>query len=184
MLGGQTTKKAGVGFFLVWGLRYNKPVMRHLRPVGSSNEPSWPNKIIIALTYTLLGGIVAVNAVQTQGLLMLFMLVGFLYWLFIGRNPYSHKYFVRFHLVQAIILNLCLATVLWLFVEVVRLLMMMLPIELLVTLLFEPLNMAGIQASVVQMFIFSIALVLAGYALMGREVEVPWISDGVRHWVR
>lgn len=160
--------------------------MNKIRPLR--DEPTPLNKIGVALTYIVLAWmVVRPDVTQVGGLLSLFMLLGILAWALIVRRR-SIKYFVRYHVVQALLLNISLAAILWLLVALLDL-MNTLPgfqmiAQYVMMVLFQPISVGNMfAASVKDMFIMSVALVVAFYCLQGKYTELPWITDGVRNWI-
>ncbi len=151
-------------------------------------DPSLWEKLVSVLAYILLGWIVATTPPGGMGgLLSIFMILGILLFVFIIRRR-SLNYFLRFHITQSLMLNLSLAALIWLLVAFLRLLGT-LPVfsilsGLMAQLLFSPISLyAGYSASLIQMVLFALALVLAVYTMLGRYTELPWVSDGVRSWI-
>ncbi len=160
--------------------------MSNIRPFRE--EPNWVNKALIALAYVLLSWIVTTQAVQTMGnLLSLFMLIGILLWVLVVRQR-SIKYFVRYHLTQAVLLNMTLAAILWLLTALLGLMLTVPGLNILGGILsqtlFSDMPIGNLfYASPKNIVVMTVGFVMALYAIRGRYTELPWITDGVRYWV-
>lgn len=160
--------------------------MNNIRPFR--DEPTLLNKIGVSLLYLVLGWTVAVYPVTALGnLLSIFLVLGILVWAFVIRKR-SIKYFVRFHVTQALLLNISIAALLWLLIAFFSLLATIPGINILVGYilagLFEPMTLVNaLEASVKDIILVAVALSMVFYSLKGRYTELPWITDGVRHWV-
>lgn len=160
--------------------------MVNVRPFRE--DPTLWNKIGVALVYLVLGWTVTSSAPGASGdLLSIFLILGILAWVFVVRRR-SVKYFIRYHIVQALLLNISIAALLWLLLALLGLLETLPGINMLVgyiyAALFAPMSVAGVlSASVKEIVLMSITLVMAYYCLQGRYTELPWITDGVRHWI-
>lgn len=164
---------------------YNKG-MRNIRPFRE--EPTVLNKVVVALAYVLLAWVVtSTSIVSMGGLLSIFFILGLLLWIFVIRQS-RIKYFVRYHLVQAFLLFISIVAVLWLLAALISLLMSIPGLNyvagMVAFLLFDPYLGAGAyHFSVKDVVLMTLGVVLAVYALRGRYTEIPWITDGVRHWL-
>jgi hypothetical protein len=161
--------------------------MKNVRPFR--DEPTVLNKAVVAFAYIILAWVVASSSVMQMGsLLSIFFMLGLLVWIFVLRSS-RIKYFIRYHVAQAMLLNISLIAFLWLLMAVLKLLVLFPGLNLLaegvVWLLFDPLFhfSDAMDFSVMMILIMSAGVVLAIYAVRGRYVELPWITDGVRHWV-
>jgi uncharacterized membrane protein len=160
--------------------------MRNVTPFR--NEPGLPSKAGVSVLYVVLGWIVATsNPALIGGLLWTFLIMGVIAWALFLRKR-SGSYFLRYHIVQALMLNMALGMVLWLTDAVLRLLASVPLIDFvgqyLYFILFAPINIGGtLEASAKDIVVLTIALVMAFYSIRGRYTELPWVTDGVRNWV-
>ncbi len=160
--------------------------MNKIRPFRE--EPNLLNKIGVALFYIVLGWVVANYPIANIGnLLSIFFILGLLVWVFIIRKR-SIKYFVRYHVVQALLLYISLVAILWLLLALFNLMSTIPGLNILVgylsIALFGSLNVGNVmEASAVQIVITALAFVMGFYAIRARYTELPWITDGVRHWI-
>jgi uncharacterized membrane protein len=159
--------------------------MRIVRP-SHSGDPSILNKVGVALLYIVLGWFVLKTGPMNA--LSILMLVGILSWALFLRHT-SIKYFIRYHAVQAILLNLAIAIMLVLLITLLDLLLAIPGIDviggLLVTVIQQPMNIGGfISASAIDIVVMTIALAMGFYCFRGEYAQLPYITDGVRHWVR
>jgi len=160
--------------------------MRNVRPFRE--EPNWLDKSLTALGYLLLGWVVTSHPVLDMGgLLSLFMILGILVWVFFVRKK-SLKYFIRYHVVQALLLNISLAALLWLFVALLSFVAAIPGLHIIADPIavgiFTPHQIAGvIQASAKDIIVMTIAISMVFYTLRGRYAELPWITEGARHWL-
>lgn len=143
------------------------------------------------MAYVVLGWIVASYEVLSIGnLLSLFLILGIIVWALVIRRS-SVKYFIRYHIVQALLLNISLSAALWLLIAVLGLLGTLPLLNLLASVSytalfdFHPMSILPYfsEASIKDIFVMSIALVMGFYCVRGRYTELPWITDGVRHWL-
>lgn len=161
---------------------------RSFRVVGGQDpSPIW-HKLLIIAAYLLLGTIVAnANPEGLSGLISIFMLLGFLYWFFLGRHRYGVHAFLKYHLLQALMFNMCIAAGIWVFIEVLKLFailpFLMKPMSWLAHLVFDPIPMGLWMVSVKTFCIMIVALILAIDGARGNYSQIPWISEGVRRWV-
>lgn len=160
--------------------------MINVRPFRDT--PTLLNKIGVALVYLVLGWVVTTYPAGDMGnLLSIFLILGILCWIFIIRHR-SIKYFVRFHIVQALLLNLSIAALIWLFMALLSLLAsvpgLSIIAQYIAMALLSSLNIGELfYASVKEIILGTLTLVMVFYALRGRYTELPWITDGVRHWI-
>jgi len=155
---------------------------------SQNDTPGWGQKALAALAYILLGNIVAQTGWEALGgLLSIFMLLGILVWALVLRN---HKlpHFVRYHVAQSLLLNMALTMVYWLLFSVLMLFAALpglsIVTQFVATWILSPLPVAMVfEASVVEMVTLSIAIVLAAYAMRGKYVEIPMITNGTKHWL-
>ncbi|MCA9806508.1 MAG: hypothetical protein KC476_01005 [Cyanobacteria bacterium HKST-UBA06] len=159
----------------------------HLRPAG--RQPELWEKAVVAIGYLLLGFIVSrAHPGEFGSLITIFMVLGFLYWLLIARNRYKTSEYLRYHILQALMLNIALAAALWLLVSFLGMLevlpLLTAAIDMVLVLLFAPIGVAGFSGLSVKSFaVMVIAVILIADALRGNLSRIPYVSDGVRHWV-
>lgn len=160
--------------------------MKNIRPLR--DDPNAVNKIGCALSYLVFAWVVARTDVgNLGGMLSTFLVIGMLVWVFIIRQR-NVKYFVRYHVVQSLLLNISLCAVLWLlsvlisFLNTIPLISML--AGLLSMILFSSVPIGGFfSATPVEILVMSFGIVMAFYAAIGQYAELPWITDGARHWL-
>ncbi len=159
---------------------------KHLRLINGHDSQSLGPKVGAAFAYILLGWIVATFKGDMGSLISIFMLLGFVYWLVVARRRQSVSFFLRYHLLQALVLNLLLTTGLWLLTQALMLFMTIPVVNVAVgwleAILFKPL-ITHMNLSVVGICILLVALAMAFDCLRGRVTQLAWVSDAVRQWV-
>lgn len=158
---------------------------KHLRLISGHDSQGLGPKLGAAFAYILLGWIVATHS-DMGSLITIFMLLGFVYWLVVARRRQSVSFFLRYHLLQALVLNLLISTVLWLLMETFRLFLTIPLIDVaatwIQTILFQPM-IPRFSLSVVGICVLLMAFSMAFDCLRGRVTQLAWVSDAVRQWV-
>ena len=159
---------------------------KHLRLISGHDSQGLGPKLGAAFAYILLGWIVATFKSDLGGLISIFMLLGFAYWLVVARRRQAVSFFLRYHLLQALILNLLLTAGLWLLKQAFDLFLSIpllnIPVAWVELLLFKPF-ITHLNLSVMSICILLVALTLAFDCLRDRVTQLAWVSDAVRQWV-
>jgi hypothetical protein len=152
-------------------------------------NPTLINRIAAAFVYLVLG--YTITAFPPSAIFSIYFVLGLLYFLVIHRQRASIKYFVRYHLVQAFFLNVCLSMLLWLLTASVSFLSAFPGLdiagEFITYYLFQyPVfvskNPEAFSPSVINVLLMCTSLVMAVYSLLGKFTEVPYVSDAVRRF--
>lgn len=156
---------------------------------SSREDPTLLSKAGVALAYVLLAWVVTTTPLHDMGnLLTIFMLLGFLVWVFVVRRRTAVNYFVRYHIVQAVLLNISLSAVLFLLIALLGLFATLpgvnMVVSLVYTLLFDNMHVANLfYTSAKDIIVMTLGLILAFTCFRNQYAELPFITDGVRHWV-
>lgn len=151
-------------------------------------NPTILNKIIVTLVYLTLGYTVTVT--PPSSIISIYFILGLLYMLFIHRQKGSVKYFVRYHLIQALFLNITISMLMWLLLAMIGLFESLPFLTMLMTVIRYYLFQFELYAvpsgtfspTVINVAVMMIALVTSFYALRGQLTQLPYISDGVRRF--
>jgi hypothetical protein len=163
--------------------------LKNVRPFRDT--PSWPERLLAALGYLILGlCLTFIPPELAQHLLNEGLMIGaILFWALII-HPKRGKYFVRYHLFQALLVYVGLILLAWL---ITALLQFFDSVPLFSTvshtlslLLFGPIQFPlqvtqsmPLQASSWMILILSVNLVSAFYALKAEYTRIPYITDTV-----
>jgi hypothetical protein len=151
-------------------------------------NPTLLNKLVVFLAYITLGYTVTAFAPTT--LISIYFVLGMLYMLFFQRQKAKLKYFLRYHILQALFLNLTVSMFIWLALALMGLFEAIPIFTTLVTIFrfylfgFElfPVESGTFAPTIVNLLVMTIALVTSFYALRGRLTELPYISEAVRRF--
>lgn len=164
--------ESGLGFLIILGLMYNFLVRRRMQ----STRYLKSNGVLLVILLVL-----ALLVYQWATLLLL--LISALYWLLVGRSGREAPYFLRFHILTALILGFF---ILMPFLIVNAAVMMLGQLMVL-------LHVDAVTAPVFGFYLKWIGYVMlalfwgsAGWlsinALMGRTPYIKLVTDNVRHW--
>ncbi len=165
-------------------------IIKDMAQIRSFREsPSLPARVGTALIYAFFGGVVLTYSEGAMGgLLSIFFLIGILLWVFVVHRK-AGSYFLRYHLFQALLLNVSLGAIIWVFVSAMALMETIPWINIVsqyMTLGFlgKIIQVANtIQLSFKDVCLFLLSLFMVVQSLRGTYQEVPWITDGVRYWI-
>lgn len=165
---------SGNGFMalILMGVLYQFFVRHGVRYQSYVQQNRW--LLLILLIIFLL-------AFQWQMLLILGVAAA--YWLLVGRSGREAPYFIRFHILTALILNFFILLAYFLLVAVLQLLG---PVFNLVGLAVLSAGLRSVSAFILLGFlgVFMLGAVWQAWnALLGRTPYLPWVTLNVRHWV-
>lgn len=162
--------EGGLGLLLIWGVLYHFFIRARIH----QSQYFQQNKVLIIILLAF-----AIGFYQFQGLLMLG--IAGLYALLVGRSGKEPPYFLRFHVLTALIGNFLLLAAFLLINGAVNLLLSTLSLLPVITLLNMSL-LGGIGLiAIVGLVGFNVWLAFS--ALMGRTPYLPYVTDNVRHLV-
>lgn len=162
----------GIGVLLMLGIMYNFLVRR--RWVQSTYFQQ--NKVILIILLVLL-------LLVFKAMMLLILVLASIYWLLVGRHDREAPYFLRFHIVTALILNFFILMPYLLFsagVELVYRLCDLFKIGLLAAPVLLPIQ-SGLPLLFMGIF-WGAAVWLSISAVMGRTPYISVVTDNVRHW--
>ena len=144
------------------------------------------HKVIAVLAYLVLG--FTVTSTSLSALISIYFVLFILYTLIIQRQKYSIPHFVRYHLLQALLLNLVLAVLIWFLLSLLQFLMTIPGLNIIAgyigafvfNVVLIPLSFGYFTPTFINIVVLSLAVAMSGYACMGQYTQLPYISDAVR----
>ena len=115
--------------------------------------------------------------------MLLIVAIASLYWLLVGRSGREAPYFIRFHILTALILNFFILLAYFLLLALLELLG---PIFSLIgiNMLLKIVLFVSSFSLVAFMGVFGLVAVwLSWNVLLGRTPYIGWVTANVRHWV-
>lgn len=162
----------GLGTLVILGVLYNFFVRNRIHKGSYFKE----NAVI-------LGILLVVFIIAFKMAMLLLLLLAAVYWLLVGKSGREAPYFLRFHILTALILNFFLLMPYLLLSAVLGLLFRVLAIAGLAALIAPVIQ---IEQQVVPLIFIALfcgaAIWLSVSAVMGRTPYIPIVTDNVRHW--
>jgi hypothetical protein len=169
---GMGLSEDGLGTLVILGVLYNFFVRNRIHKGSYFKE----NALIL--------GILLVVLVLAFKMAMLsLLLLAAVYWLLVGKSGREAPYFLRFHILTALILNFFLLMPFLLLNAVLSLLFRILAIAGLAALIAPVIQIEQQVLPLVFVALFcGVAVWLSISAVMGRTPYIPIVTDNVRHW--
>jgi hypothetical protein len=164
--------ESGLSVLVIVGVLYNL-FIRHRLHKGSYFRENAPLLIILLVIFLL----------AFQGSMMLLLILAAIYWLLVGKSGREAPYFLKFHLVTALIVNFFLLMPFLLFKGSLGLIYSILKLAKLGSLVTPVITIIGPISGYVFLELFwAMALWLSISVLMGRTPYIPVVTDNARHW--
>lgn len=161
--------------------------MRFNRYNQSSEDPSLAIKLAVAAVYLTLGYTVASSSLSM--LISIYFVLIILYSLLIQPKKYSVPYFLRYHILQALFLNICLAVVIWFLINLFQFLVTIPGISIIASFVWTLLNtplipviLGAFSPILINVTVMCFAITMAGFAFTGQRTRLPFISDAVKRF--
>jgi hypothetical protein len=155
----------------------------NVRPFSPRNpRPSSPSavteRLISLVVYAVLGYFLR-NPLQTS--FNVYLILGILYWAFVQQRRHAVPGFIRYHLLQAILMHLFLMLGTQIFLAASNFLVSTVGLfGLSVVPWGDMLRNYGLMAAVLLSVVLSAWMMVA--ALLGRTPSIPLVSQQVRYW--